>query len=96
MKRVIDRKFKFVAVNPITGKVYTEENALILCAKDKAVLPALLAYQQKCIELGANHEHIESVGKLIERVEAFQTEVECRTPDTIGDEIPRCLHGVGV
>lgn len=41
--KMIDRKFKFVAVNPCNNKVYTEENAIILCAKDQAVVAALIA-----------------------------------------------------
>ena len=92
---VIDRKFKLLAVNPVTGKIYTEENAMVFCAKDKAVPAALKAYREECVRYGANPEHIESVGLLIERVELYQRMVETRVPDTVGDEIPRCIDGVG-
>lgn len=30
----IDRKYKIQAVNPVTGKTYSEENALLFSAKD--------------------------------------------------------------
>lgn len=93
---VIDRKFVITAFNPVNGKTYGSHNAVLLCAKDKAVPLALHAYQKECMRLGANREHIESVGLLIDRVEAFQTHVESRVPDTIGAEIPRCLFGDGI
>jgi len=93
---VIDRKFKLLAVNPVTGKIYTEETAMVFCAKDKAVPAALKAYREECVRYGANPEHIESVGLLIERVELYQRMVETRVPDTVGDEIPRCIDGVGL
>ena len=92
----IDRKFKILAVNPVNGKIYTDKNALLFCAKDKAVPAALRAYREECIRIGANGYHIQSVALLIRRVEAFQEEVESRVPDTIEGEIPRCLFGVCV
>jgi hypothetical protein len=92
----IDRKFRILAVNPINGKIYTEKNALLLCAKDAAVPAALFAYRSECQKIGANEEHIASIDLLLRRVEAFQAEVESRVPDTVGDEIPRCLRGEGV
>ena len=94
MKEVIDRKFIFKAVNPCNGKEYTEENALILLAKDRAVVPALEAYAKSCAEIGANPEHIGSIGLLIDRVREYQGTVEMKTPDTIGEcEIARCIDG---
>lgn len=92
--RIIDRKFQLLAVNPVNGKTYTEDNAMVLCAKDKAVPAALRAYLVECERLGANPEHLESVGLLIERVEDYQRRVESRVPDTVGDEIPRCISGI--
>lgn len=92
----VDRKFKILAVNPVNGKIYTEENSLLLCAKDAAVAPALYAYLKECRRIGANDEHCESIQLLIDRVHRFQAEIECRTPDTVGAEIPRCINGEGV
>jgi hypothetical protein len=92
----IDRKFIIAAQNPVNGKKYSQENALILCAKDKAVPVALEAYKQECIRLGCNQEHIESIGLLIGRVCSYQANIESRIPDTIGDELKRCIDGEGV
>ncbi len=90
----IDRKFVIQARNPVNGKTYTHKDSLLLCAKDKAVPAALEAYKAKCIELGCNPEHIESVGLLIGRVEEYQRDIESKTPDTIGLELDRCIKGI--
>lgn len=91
---IIDRKFKIKAVNPCNGNEYTEENSILLCAKDKAVIPALVEYYQACIRLGCHAEHLKSVELLIARVEKFQEEIEARKPDTHLDcEIERCIEG---
>lgn len=91
---IIDRKFKFVATNPCKGNVYTEENAMVFCAKDKAVLPMLFAYIEECKSLGCGKEHIESMELLRKRVNDFQGAIESRIPDTETDcEIDRCIGG---
>lgn len=93
----IDRKFKILAVNPCNGHIYTEKDAILLCAKDKAVPAALKSYLAECLRLRCNREHLESIGLLIERVEKYQQTVLVRIPDTIGEcEIDRCLNGIGV
>lgn len=89
----IDRKFNIFAKNPVNGNEYTHENALLLCAKDKAVPAALKAYRDECEKLGANPEHIQSIELLMERVNNYQENIESRVPDTIGDEIERCIDG---
>ena len=93
---IIDRKFIIAAQNPINGKKYSQENAILLCAHDKAVPVALEAYKQECIRLGSNPEHMQSIDLLIGRVEDYQNIVESKVADTIGDELPRCLEGKGV
>lgn len=90
---MIDRKFKFVAVNPCNQNVYTEDDAIILCAKDAALVPALDAYSLECKAIGCGSEHLESIDLLISRVKKFQAS-ERRVPDTETDcEIDRCIGG---
>jgi len=89
----IDRKFRILAVNPVNGKIYTEADSLLLCAKDTAVPAALFAYKLECERIGANSEHIRSIELLYNRVKDYHSAIECRVPDTIGAEIPRCLAG---
>lgn len=93
---VIDRKFVINAINPINGKQYDSRNSILLCAKDRAVPVALTAYRDECERLGSNREHVLSLDQLIKRVEDFHRFYECRVPDTVGAEIPRCLLGQGV
>jgi len=93
----IDRKFQILAVNPCKGTIYTEKNAILLCAKDKAVIPTLWAYLHECERLGCHEEHIHSVELLIGRVKEYQEKIEVRTPDTdTVCEINRCIGGEGV
>ncbi|MBU0665380.1 MAG: hypothetical protein KJ990_12670 [Proteobacteria bacterium] len=96
----IDRKFKFVATNPCKGNVYTEQNAMIFCAKDKALIPTLQAYYVECARLGCGNEHLESIELLMERVKIFQAvgdEEHRHIPDTETDcEIDRCIGGKGL
>ena len=92
---MIDRKFKFVAVNPCNNKVYTEENAFIICAKDAAALAALKGYMEKCLELGTDSIHIQSIDMMANRIDMFQRKNGSRVPDTNTDcEIDRCIGGV--
>ena len=93
----IDRKFRILAVNPANGHIYTDKDALLLCAKDAAVPAALRCYLAECAKLGANPEHLQSVSLLLQRVEAYQLVVDARIPDTVGQaELDRCLRGIGV
>lgn len=91
---IIDRKFKLLAINPCSGNIYTEKNAVLFCAKDAALPFALRAYRDECIRINANKEHIESINLLISRVEQYQNDIEQRVPDTVGEcEIARCIKG---
>lgn len=94
----IDRKYQILAINPCSGNTHTQEDAVLFLAKDKAFLEgALPGYRQRCIELGANPAHIESIDLLIERVRVYQEGIESKVPDTdLPCEIRRCLEGEGV
>ena len=96
-EEAIDRKFEFLALNPVNGKLYNEKNAIILCAKDRAVPAALKALRDQCCLMGSNPEHIESLKLLIDRVMRYQEKRGGgKVADTVGEEIPRCLKGLGV
>jgi len=91
---MIDRKFKILAINPCKGTIYTEDNAILFCAKDKAVLPMLYEYRRACESLKCGDEHIESILLLIDRVINYQDQIESRVPDTDTPcEIDRCIGG---
>ncbi len=91
---VIDRKFVFTAVNPCNGHYYTQANAVVFAAKDRAFLPALESYREACVKLNCDESHIESIDLLIDRVRTYQKTVEKRIPDTdLPCEIDRCIGG---
>lgn len=93
-KNVIDRKFKFVAVNPANGHVYTEENAMVFVAKDAAMLDTLEFYKNKCKALRCDSNQVKSLELLIKRVSKFQSEKACHIPDISSEEeVDRCIKG---
>jgi hypothetical protein len=98
MDKVIDRKFKILAVNPCKkGSNYTEREGMFFAAKDAALIPTLHAYYDECRKLGCNEEHLESILLLIDRVDEYQSTINKKTPDTETDcEIDRCIGGVDV
>lgn len=94
--RKIDRKFIILAVNPVNGKIYTDADGFFVCAKDVSAPDAVTGLITGSIDACSNHEHIESLRLLRGRILQFQEDMGGgRTPDTIGDEIPRCIHGIG-
>lgn len=89
---IIDRKFEFMAINPCNSKHYNQKNAMVFCAKDRAVPVMIKAYIEECKIIGCGTEHIESMQLMLDRVVAYQKNVECRTPDTETEcEIDRCI-----
>ncbi len=98
METDIDRKYKINAVNPCSGNVHTEKDAVLFLAKDRGLLEAALpAYRKWCEEHGANPAHLESIDLLTQRVATFQREIESKIPDTdLPCEIRRCVDGEGV
>lgn len=88
----IDKKFKILAVNQNTGSVHTDDTALLLCAKDKATPAALSAYLEKCIELGAGKNQIQSVELLIKRVDEYQKKNLTKIADVSDDESKTLLE----
>ena len=91
---MIDRKYKILAVNPCSGNIHTEDDAILFLAKDLAVLPMLVTYAEECSLLGCEDTHIDSINLLIERVEEYQKAHKIKVPDTDTPcEIERCIRG---
>lgn len=70
----IDRKFRINAISEKSGKVYSEKEAMLFLAKDKALPNTLRFYMAECERIGADPGQIESVRLMIERVEKYQRE----------------------
>ena len=92
---MIDRKYKILAINPVSGGIHTEDDAILFLVKDLAVLPMLETYLEECSLLGCEDTHIDSLNLLIERIENYQKIVGTKIPDTDRPgEIDRCIHGI--
>ena len=92
---MIDRKYKILAINPVSGGIHTEDDAIIFLAKDKALIPTLETYIEECGFLGCEDSHLESLNLLIERVRVYQQNVTSKIPDTsLPEEIDRCIKGI--
>lgn len=92
---MIDRKYKILAINPVSGQIHTEEDAILFLAKDLAVIPMLETYIEECSLLGCEDTHIDSLNLLAERVEHYQKTVTSKVPDTnLPGEIDRCIKGI--
>lgn len=77
----IDKKFKFLALNPYTGNFYTQKDAFVMCAKDQAVPAALETYIDECFKLNADENQIKSAQLLLKRVLEFQNKFPTKIPD---------------
>ena len=85
----IDKKFFFVANNPVTGANYTEEDGLILLAKDNATPATLRFYREECERQGAKLGQLEAVDALIKRVDDYRVThpMLCKVADVTLEEI---------
>lgn len=96
-RKAIDWKYQITAVNPCSGNMHSQHDAILFLAKDKAVPAMIDAYRAECLRLGANPAHIEAIELLNERVLRYQRNIESKVPDTdLPCEIRRCVDGEGV
>jgi hypothetical protein len=81
----IDKKFRFLAVNPCKkGVIYTEKDGIILLAKDDACYATLKFYYEECQRLGADELQLEGIKQLMYRVEEWRAnnQDKCKVADT--------------
>jgi hypothetical protein len=69
---VVDRKFQISAVCREHGHLFSEADAVLFVAKDKALPATLRFYLEECRRLGAAERQLEGIALLIARVEAWQ------------------------
>ena len=81
---MIDKKYTGV-ITKADGTIV--DDWIILRAKDAAVPDTLRHYIAKCIEIGADTEHIEGIRLLIQRVEKYQAENGSKVPNTLPEDI---------
>jgi hypothetical protein len=95
----IDRKFRFIAVNPSNCKIFSQREGLVLLAKDNLV-PATLEFylSMVCRHKGYQSNEAKGVRLLIDRVEVWREAHmdQCKLPDITGERETRAVLGDGV
>jgi hypothetical protein len=83
MTEPIERKFRFLAVNPAKGTIYTEMDGMVFLAKDQFLPEVLSYYEDLCARRGAGKDQVEGVRLLRKRVVRWQQEHPelLKTPD---------------
>jgi hypothetical protein len=69
---MIDRKFKIKAISNKSGKIYTENNAILFLLKDKNLPAMLVRYKELCVQSGADERQILGLDLLYDRVMKWQ------------------------
>ncbi len=89
----IDRKFSISATAHKSQKHYTECEAVLFLAKDKAFLLTLPTYLEKCKEVGAGPDQIKAVELMMERVRQYQAShpQDVKIPDVDPIQEASCL-----
>ncbi|GAB6191127.1 hypothetical protein [Desulfocastanea catecholica] len=94
--QAIDRKFNFLAVNSTNGKMFTENEGVVLLAKDDLV-PETLAFYLSQVRLFVGETSVEAKGVrlLIDRVNAWRDAnvSKCKLPDITGEKEIRAALG---
>jgi len=85
----LDAKFYGTIRKVKDDSVVPDDQYMVFLAKDNAFPETLLFYRDKCIELGADKEHIDSVTRTIERVDAWRAANRhlLKTPDAKGEKL---------
>lgn len=90
----IDRKFKIQAQSIHSGATYTEDDAVLFLAKDRAFILTLPTYLENCKKVGAGQDQILAVELLINRVNDYQYSHPnlTKVPDVDPLTEPGCLQ----
>lgn len=85
----LDAKFTGVIVKVKDGTIVPDDEYVVFLAKDSAFAAVLPAYRDKCIELGADMEQIQSVNRMLDRVDAWRAANpdKLKTPDAKGERL---------
>jgi hypothetical protein len=90
----IDRKFSIRANSLASGNSYTEEEAVLFLARDRAFALTLPTYLENTKKIGAGPDQIRAVELLMNRVFRYQIENpdKVKVPDVDPDLEPQCLE----
>lgn len=83
----LDAKFSGTIFKVKDGSIVTDDEYMVFLAKDNAFPDTLRFYHSKCIELGADQEHIAAVWRTIQRLDKWRAanRKSCKVPDANGE-----------
>lgn len=83
----LDAKFYGEIRKAKDNSVVSDDEWMAFLAKDSAFPETLRFYRRKCLELGADNEHIRAVDRTIERLDAWRAANpdRCKVPDAKGE-----------
>jgi hypothetical protein len=85
----LDAKFSGVIFKIKDGSIVPDDEYMVFLVKDNAFAETLPFYRQKCVELGADPEHIAAVDRTIARMEIWRENNQHRlkVPDAKGEKL---------
>lgn len=85
----IDYKFDIYGIRLADAAEYTSNNAIIFCAKDRALIYALNLLIQHCIDMEADGGYVDSLYQLLNKIREFQHIFGNKLPTTTTEEFSR-------
>lgn len=85
----LDAKFSGVIFKVKDGTIVPDDEYMVFLVKDNAFAETLPFYRQKCVELGADQEHIAAVDRTIERLKRWRAgnPDRLKVPDAKGERL---------
>lgn len=86
---IMDGKFYGEVRKVKDDSIVPDGTWICFLVKDDAFAATLPAYLRNCIKLGADEEHVESVKRMIKRVNAWRLlhPDRCKVPDAKGEKL---------
>ena len=85
----LDAKFYGTIRKVKNDEVVPDDEYMVFLAKDNAFPDTLRFYRDKCIELGCDAEHVQSVNRTLDRLEVWRKDNPSRLkdPDAKGEKL---------
>lgn len=85
----LDAKFSGVIFKVKDGSIVPDDEYMVFLGKDNAFPATLQYYRAKCVEIGADQEHIDAVDRTIQRLGMWRAgnQHRLKVPDAKGEKL---------
>lgn len=85
----LDSKFYGEIKKVKDDSVVPDDQYVVFLAKDNAFAAVLPVYRAACLSLGADHEHLRSLDRMIRRMNEWRAQHpdQCKVPDAKGEKL---------